>query len=54
MIHDNGPFSGRPEDSLREITTGASACTVCGSTEGYDNLDYSGIILPFENKPELN
>lgn len=48
-VIDSGPFSGRPEDAVKEIDAAdSSACPVCDQREGYRNLDYRGIILPFE------
>ena len=45
----------RPEDTVREIRAEKSSqCPVCDERAGFDNLDYPGIILPFENKTTLN
>jgi hypothetical protein len=47
QIVDNGNFSGRIEDSFREIAAESSSpCPVCDQKAGFDNLDYQGIILP--------
>lgn len=56
VVMDNGQFSGRIEDSLREIDAkDSSPCPVCDQSEGFDNLDYSGIILPWSNdSPSIN
>ena len=46
LVIDNGNFE-RPEDVLKEITSPATPCPVCESTEGYDNLDWeSPLVLP--------
>lgn len=41
----------RPEDSVREIPAGdgATPCPMCEQQAGFDNLTYTGIILPPRN-----
>lgn len=52
---DSGPFSGRPEDALREIDANESSpCPVCDQRAGYINQDYQGIILPFKSDARIN
>lgn len=55
-VIDAGPFSGRVEDSLREIDAkGSSPCPVCDERAGFDNLDYeSTIVVPELDTSKLN
>jgi rubredoxin len=46
VVVDAGPFSGRIEDSIKEINAkDSSPCPVCDEKAGFDNLDYESTIL---------